>query len=103
MPTDETTLADRVREAREAMMQGCGLDNRLGTPVFDELVDAYAEAIRAEHAAEIAALKAVLERIADFDCREAGVTDRTYCGHCPACIAHDAIDASRASEPRGRE
>lgn len=130
MPTDETTLADRVREARaeldRAMERYANAEHpsreyphnqrKYDRDVADNqrMLDAYAEAIRAECAAEIAALKADRERLdwlndnAYRDLRidewdtgvELGEGDSSLLAKAPTL--REAIDAARASEPRGR-
>lgn len=117
MPTDETTLADRVREAREALLRDVEELARLAavsvaretkgrvvpktvrckvTGDFPAL-DAYAEAIRAEHDT---AWRAAIEGLRMKQPNALNCTARLVI-HTAAWNA--AIDAARASEPRGRE
>lgn len=134
MPTDPTP-PDRVREARAAVralmtvthpyscagvMRPClagdpaTIDNARcdcgAKHLRDERLDAYAEAIRAECAAEIAALKADAERLDWLEGEEQREADANRLGTSPyprslfrenMPIMRESIDAARASETRG--
>lgn len=100
--------ADRVREARdELMLRVPGLSFELGR------LDAYAEAIRAECDAAWRAAIEGMRREHDLDCAlrtplpASGTVSCALTCSCPAgernaLLARlSAIDAARASEPRG--